>query len=507
MTARLRVLHLEDVALDAELVREVLETEGLASDVTRVEGEADFVAALDHEWDVILADYSLPGFDGLRALELAHDRRPEVPFLFVTGALKDDRAVETLKRGATDFIVKDRLGRLVPAIRRALREAEARAAAARSQRENALLYERLRDAIRAREEILAIVSHDLRNPLATVKMGAALLRVQRNPDRIDDLANRIDRAATSMTRLIDDLLDVTRIDAGNLTVERKAFDVQAAARESAELHAAVAGAKGVRVVCNAAAGLTAFGDRERFLQILSNVIGNAIKFTPAGGSIRVSTAREAGAIRVSTTDTGRGIAPEHVTQVFDRYWRGQSGDRSSVGLGLSIVKGLVEAQGGTVSLTSELGKGTTVSFTIPEADGREIAAASPRRPTVLVIDDDRMIRESLGEKLAEEGYDVVLAADGVEALDRLRSARAQLIILDLLMPRMDGFEFRRRQRDDPALAKIPTVVITASDPRADTVAPLAADELMSKPFDVKQLLNVVGRMTGAQAVSSPPHVQ
>jgi signal transduction histidine kinase len=496
-SAPLRVLHLEDVEHDAELVEAALEEGGIRCEIVRAETENEFTEALEHPFDLIIADYSLPSFDGMRALELARKRRPDVPFLFVTGALKDDSAVESLRRGATDFIVKERLSRLTPAVQRALREFDERRESARVQADNARLYRQLENAVRAREDMLAVVSHDLRNPLGTIMASAALLRCGTPPERVSDLIEKIARSANRMDRLIGDLLDLARIDGSTLTLERRPLDVADVIRESTELYAEVAEKKSITLVATPSSTLIANGDRERVVQILSNIIGNALKFTPAGGRVTISAERDGDMVRISTTDTGRGIPKEHVAHIFDRYWRAGH-DRSSVGLGLSIVKGLVEAQGGEVSASSEEGRGATVSFTLPSSSAKPEAKA-PARPVVLVVDDDADIRQTIAETLTNAGYETLTAVDGAEALERLRSASAQLIILDLMMPRMDGIEFRLRQREDPALAAIPTVLVTAFDPPRDGLIPLEPAACVRKPVDIDALLDLVRRFVDGQS--------
>lgn len=388
--APLRVLHLEDVDSDAELVQATLAEGGFRCEIVRAETESEFVQALEEPFDLIIADYSLPSFDGMRALELALQRRPDVPFLFVTGALEDDTAIESLRRGATDFIVKERLARLTPAVQRALREFEERRASARVQAENARLYRQLENAVQAREDMLAVVSHDLRNPLGTIMTSAALLRRGAPPERVADLVAMIARSANRMNLLIADLLDLARIDGNTLTLEPGPVDVADVVRECIEQHAEIAERKSLTLTVALTSDLTANGDRERVVQILSNVIGNALKFTPIGGTVTVSAKRDGDMVRISTTDTGRGIPKEHLAHVFDRYWHAGQ-DKSSVGLGLSIVKGLVEAQGGQVLVESEEGRGATVSFTLPSSSAKPEATTSSR-PVVLVVDDDPDIR-------------------------------------------------------------------------------------------------------------------
>ena len=245
--------------------------------------------------------------------------------------------------------------------------------------ENARLYEaeqRARQeaerAVERREDLLAIVSHDLRNPLGTILTAAELLA--RDP-ALGDAGSRsrrpveaITRAAQRMNRLIADLLDLSSLERGQLRIEPRVHDAAAILEETVQLHVPLAAEKKVQLVAAARDPAWVLADRERLGQILSNLIGNAIKFTPEGGRIEVSLARDGGVVRFAVADTGCGIASEQLPHVFDRYWRGRGEGQSGVGLGLSIVKGLVEAQGGQVGVRSRPGEGTTVEFTVPAAD-------------------------------------------------------------------------------------------------------------------------------------------
>jgi signal transduction histidine kinase len=238
--------------------------------------------------------------------------------------------------------------------------------------DNARLFREAEQASRARENLLAVVSHDLRNQLDAILMSVALLLRQRPASAEERRAYRntvvIQRAALGMSRLIGDLLDVAAIEAGALSLTTEvasAADVALSALELLEEQAAARSlhiareivGPPVRVVC----------DRQRIQQVLANVIGNALKFTPPGGTIRVRVEAEARMARFSVTDTGPGIGPDELPHVFDRFWQGSRTSRSGTGLGLAIARGIVEAHGGTIGITSEPGLGTTVTFTLPRA--------------------------------------------------------------------------------------------------------------------------------------------
>ncbi len=208
---RLRILLLEDSPLDAELVLTRLTEDGVASEAVRVETRADYLAELERDrFDLILADYSLPSFDGGSALAIARERCPEVPFIFVSGALGEELAIETLKDGATDYVLKDRLERLVPSIQRALREAEERAERRRLEHELRRRAEELAERDRRKDEFLAMLAHELRNPLGAASNALQLMRHQRTSEpALQRAMSVLERQVQHQVRLVDDLLDVS----------------------------------------------------------------------------------------------------------------------------------------------------------------------------------------------------------------------------------------------------------------------------------------------------------
>ncbi|WP_437742990.1 ATP-binding protein [Sorangium sp. So ce302] len=240
--------------------------------------------------------------------------------------------------------------------------------------ENARLYNEAQAATRARDDLLAIVSHDLRNPLNTIAITASLLRsdlLQRKDGDDDDavqLVDRMDRGIQSMTRLIEDLLDASRIEAGRLVVSPRVERGGTLVREALDAAASLAEAKGCRVTQGPLdAGLEVLADRDRVLQVFSNLLGNALKFTPRGGVVSVSLCRVADSARFSVADTGPGIPPEHQPHLFDRYWKAAQESRTGAGLGLYIARGIVEAHHGTMAVESAPGQGTTIHFSLPLA--------------------------------------------------------------------------------------------------------------------------------------------
>jgi signal transduction histidine kinase len=238
--------------------------------------------------------------------------------------------------------------------------------------ENARLFRTAQDERRARDDLVAIVSHDLRNPVHTISMAASfLLEIAPANDRRVQARRQLEviqRSATRANRLIQDLLDVAKIQAGGLVVDPVPVEVKTLVSEVMDSATTLAGAGQIKVTSDFTEPLPSVAsDRERVLQVFTNLIGNAIKFTPKGGQITIRAIHESGEVRFTIADTGPGIPREHLDHVFDRYWQAKSTAKLGTGLGLSIAKGIVEAHGGRIWAESPPGRGAEFNFTLPVA--------------------------------------------------------------------------------------------------------------------------------------------
>ncbi|HKP33642.1 MAG TPA: HAMP domain-containing sensor histidine kinase [Sphingomicrobium sp.] len=229
-------------------------------------------------------------------------------------------------------------------------------------------YGEAQRVIDAREEILRIVAHDLRNPLNTISMATGLLLdtpAATEADRAKRL-KIIQRAGETANRLIQDLLSVTTIEAGRLSIDPRRVEVAELLREAAEMLETVAREKSIELTVDPVAGIPPIrGDAGRVLQVFSNLVSNAIKFTPEGGRITLSADCVDGRVQCFVRDTGAGIPPEQISRVFGKFWQARRGDRRGVGLGLAIARGIVEAHGGSIGVESEVGRGSVFSFSLP----------------------------------------------------------------------------------------------------------------------------------------------
>jgi PAS domain S-box-containing protein len=243
--------------------------------------------------------------------------------------------------------------------------------------DNARLYEEAKNAVRARDDVLAVVSHDLGNPLSAIRVNTAVLLRRRSPEEGPDRKHleNIRASVEQMERLINDLLDVKRIEAGLLSLERESLIVSVLLNEVADAATTWIDGRTVRIDPDRSAeGVRVFADPQRILQVFSNLVGNAARFTPPGEELAMRVAREGDQAVFSVADAGPGIPAEHLPHIFDRFWQARRSGRHGIGLGLAIVKGIVEAHGGRVWAESELGTGSTFYFSLPLHD--------PANPTI-----------------------------------------------------------------------------------------------------------------------------
>jgi PAS domain S-box-containing protein len=245
--------------------------------------------------------------------------------------------------------------------------------------DNARLHDTVRASLRARDEMVGVVSHDLRNPVAAVKMLSRMMLRGPTNGGTESRGNieLIAQAAEQMDALIRDLLDVNRLDGGKLVISPAPVDPSVLLADSLQTLRPLVEEKGMRLDVQIEAALPkVMADRERIQQALSNLVGNAIKFSSAGSKIVVRARGEADGVIISVIDRGKGIAAEHLPRVFDRYWQSSRTDRQGAGLGLAIAKGIVEAHGGRIWIESTPGEGTTASFSLPLAETESVDATT-----------------------------------------------------------------------------------------------------------------------------------
>jgi PAS domain S-box-containing protein len=789
MNSFIRILYLEDNRVDVELSRAVLEKDGLRCEMTVVDTREDYVAALEADgYDLILADFQLPSFDGMAALEIAREKSSDLPFIFVSGAMGEEIATESLKRGATDYVLKERLARLPGSMRRALVEAEERRRLRNAEAEREKLLEELssqhqrltevlrqmpagvmiaeapsgklvmgngqvtqilrhdflpstsiqeyevykgfhpdgrpyeprewplarsimtgevvtneeveilrgdgtrgalnvssapicdsserivagvvsffditerkqvekrlgeqagmldlaQDAIfaweldgsisywnraaeeiygyardeavgrvsyellktegaegldaipsimdslrlsgrwkgelrhrtksggeiivesrlalielngqrlvleanrditerkwaeqererllesenaarreaehanRAKDEFLALLSHELRTPLTPMLGWIRLLRTRHvRQEDYDSALEKIERAVESEIKLVGDLLDISRIITDKMTLDFRALDMRSILKTAAEMARSSAEAKGICLVIETGEDeAPVSGDSDRLQQVVSNLISNAIKFTPPGGRVEARMERVGDHLELVVKDTGQGISQEFLPHIFERFRQADSSatrEHGGLGLGLSITKRLAELHGGSVQAESEgEGRGSTFTVKLPLAIDRGAPSGSASRVTsgrgrdcdfdavslkgarILMVDDDANTREMMQVMLEQFGADVVTAASADEALSKLRPGRYDVILADIGMAEVNGYEFIAMVRalGPEKGGDVPAIAITGYAGKEDRLQAITSgfQNQLSKPIEPGELAGAI----------------
>ncbi|MBV9605010.1 MAG: response regulator [Solirubrobacterales bacterium] len=354
---------------------------------------------------------------------------------------------------------------------------------------------------RAKSEFVATASHELRSPLTSIKGFVELLEHSSDgmSDRQREFIEIILKSTDRLVELVNDLLDVARIEADHVEINRRPIDVGEVVHEVVELIAPRVEAKHQRLTSYLSPTLPpALADPGRVRQIVANLLTNAHLYTPEGGTIHVGAEPDRAWVQILVQDSGVGMTPDEVERIFDRFYR--AGNRSSsnpgTGLGLSIVKSLVDLHGGQIAVESEPGQGTIFRVRLPAAvPGFDSPASleAIRGRTVLVVDDEREIAELIASQLAALDVQASIALSGEEALECLRTGQYDAVTLDILMPGMDGFEVLRTIRSDRELASIPIVFVSVFSGRQE----LAGEWVVAKPIDADELRDVVGAAVSA----------
>jgi signal transduction histidine kinase/CheY-like chemotaxis protein len=386
----------------------------------------------------------------------------------------------------------------------------------------AATVEVLRSASQAKSDFLASMSHELRTPLSAILGFSELMRQEENDGesvRVPlEWVEHIHRGGEHLLALINDVLDLAKVEAGRLELRPEALDLRMAVAETVNGIRPLAERKRL-VVESSVPALAVLADRGRFRQILYNLLSNAIKYTPDAGTVRIEAEEGDGEVRVSVVDTGVGIAPEDQALVFEEFRQvGDPSERQAgTGLGLALTRRLVEAHGGRIELHSTRGEGSRFTVILPAAPaagvrpGGEIAPAEgalpaeprpagdgtsrrPDRVEILVIEDDPSTVRLLREYLEPAGYTVTVAPTGEAGLALAKKRRPAAVVLDVLLPGVDGWEVLRRLKAEDGLRDVPVVIVTVVDERGIGLA-LGAMDYLVKPVEREALLACLARYT------------
>ncbi|OKH39875.1 hypothetical protein NIES2101_35355 [Calothrix sp. HK-06] len=633
---KLRFLVLEDNPIDVKLLQLALKKLSIEHDLVLVDTYGAFLAALESDYfDLILADYYLTDFNGLDALRVASARMPNIPFILVSGLIGEEAAIEAIKLGATDYIFKQRLGRLVPSINRALHEAQERRKLEHTQQERdrffmlsldllciagldgylkrvnpafvnalgyteaellaqpfiefvhpndraltiteynkliagaptltlenryrckdgsykwlswggnpiideGLIYSSARDiterkiaeqereqilqrekaareeaerANRVKDEFLAVLSHELRTPLNPILGWVKLLKTGRcDATRIQQALDVIERNTQLQTQLIEDLLDISCILQGKLTLETAPVNFNNVITAAIDAVRLAVDAKSIDLQLDLPSStIQVMGDATRLQQVVWNLLTNAVKFTPQNGQIKIglSTENSNQEVCFTASDTGKGINPKFLPYVFEYFYQEDSSTTrkfGGLGLGLAIAKQIVELHGGIISADS-LGEGHGTTFTVKlplkqqitkEAyfdSASYITGSILSGLNILVVDDEIDSLEYLAFTLEQNGAKVTSTSQASQALQKLSQSNYDLLISDIGMPEMDGYELIRQlqtftlQKHTPPKA----IALTAYAGEEDQHQAIKSGFQMhlSKPIEPDTLINAI----------------
>ncbi len=519
-TIPLRILHVEDAALDAELIEATLAAEGFVCDATRVETRAAFVEAIEGgRFDIILSDFRLPSFAGLCALELALERCPDTPFIFVSGLLGEEFAIETLKKGATDYVLKDRLSRLVPSVNRALGEVEQR-----DKRKS--LEDQLRQAHRMESigTLAGGVAHDFNNLLTVIIGNAqlALAKIDAGDPTYESLVE-IEKVGKRAADLTGQLLVFSR----RQKLAPRIVDLNDSLPDFMKMLERIIGAN-IEVLFETACNLPLLtADPAQIEQAVMNLAVNARDAMPSGGRITIKArevaldkayceqhplAKPGRYVRIEVSDNGTGIDAATKKRIFEPFFTTKEPGKGT-GLGLSVVYGVIKQHDGFIEVDSVLGRGTTFALCVPvgvprDAEQvREVLDPELRggAETILVAEDEESLRTLVQQVLGGLGYRVMLARDGLEAVEIFAQHRDQidLVTLDMVMPRLSGRDAYERIRQFKR--NVPVIFVTgyAGETAGPPYLEETGAELLHKPYSVDMLGRKIRQVLDQGRRSSP----
>jgi signal transduction histidine kinase len=455
MKKTLNLLLVEDNPMDAELVLAELRRAGFEPQWKRVDTEPDFLAEIKKTPSIILSDYSMPEFSGLRALELLRDSGLQIPFILISGTVGEDTAVEAMKGGATDYLLKDRLTRLASAVQRALQDVENRAERARLEAQ--FIQAQKMEVV---GQLAGGVAHDFNNMLGVILGNIDLIASEIGPaSPLHEFADEIRDASERAVGLTRQLLIFSR----KQVVQPIVLDLNTVVADMDKMLRRLIGENIVMKIVPGKQTVHIKADGGYIGQILMNMVVNARDAMPNGGWLNITTANvtlaahDAGSqagvrpkdyVLLSISDTGTGMTDEVKARLFESFFTTKSAGKGT-GLGLATCQTIVQQSGGFIEVESELGKGSTFKIYFPQVDQPLEVSAKPvpagplprGTETLLIVEDEPSVRHLARGVLKSLGYEVLTASNGQDGLNEAqkhRGAPIKLVITDVIMPLMNG---------------------------------------------------------------------
>ena len=497
-----KILLIEDSPDHTLFTRRALNKGGLDYELDCVaDAQEGAQKACGGDYQCILCDYRLPGMSALEILRSMRGCGKDAPFVVITSSGSEKIAVELMKEGAADYLIKDEsyedtLPMVVFAV---LERYKVFRDKARLERELKDSHEKLKEMYAVKSDFTSMVSHELRTPLTAIKEGIAIVldgsAGELNGQQRDFLSiakKNVDR----LNRLINDVLDFSKLESKRMPFNIRLFPLSEVIGDVVGIQGPVAREKGLDLKTDVAADIPpAEFDPDRINQVLSNLVSNAVKFTERGSVIIAARRDDTGGVIVAVTDTGEGIKEEDIPKLFQNYQQLQRVNRHSeggTGLGLAICKQIVEAHGGRIWCESQYGTGTTFAFSLP--------LTSPRK--VLVIDDEEIVLDTCEKLLKLDGYVVLRSGDGIKGIQIAETEKPDLVLLDIRLKDINGYEVIGRLRSGRETRDIPILVITGYEEEAQKVSEYKdtmALPCLAKPFDAGEFRRRVGDLIVSSA--------
>lgn len=470
---------------------------------------------LKHEVALALLDVQMPGMDGFELAELMRgtERTRHIPIIFLTAGSADyQRRFRGYETGAVDFIQKPIEADILRSKAQVFFDLYYQQMLLIRQRDELRRNaEALREADRRKDEFLATLAHELRNPLAPIRNGLQVLRMAPNSAAAEEVRDMMERQLTHLVRLIDDLLDVSRVSQGKIDLQREHVSVQTILQSAMEVSRPLIEQRKHTLRTHIPdEELWLQGDSTRLAQIIGNLLNNAAKYTPEGGKITLSVKTDQENVVISVADNGLGIAPDMLTKIFGLFTQVDndlSRTQSGLGIGLALVKRLVEMHYGKIDAYSKgLGHGSIFSVYLPLSTPA-IKATPKHNPStvtrdgeplrVLVVDDNIASAQTTGWMLELIGHEYHLAHDGIEALELAKKMLPDVVMLDIGLPGMNGYEVCKALRADPRFKN--TVIIAQTGWGQERDRQLAVDAGFNyhllKPIDLDKLTQQLAKVS------------
>jgi signal transduction histidine kinase len=510
---KIRLLQVEDDETDALLVLRQLKKEGFEVEHTRVKTRPEMEAELEKGgWDLVISDYSMPGFSGLEALRLFKSRNLDIPFILVSGTVGEDLAVSIMKEGADDYLMKSSLNRLGPAIKRELEEMQVRIEKKQAQKELIQAKLAAEESSRVKSSLLANMSHEFRTPMNGILGFTEILAAMITEQDQKDMTTHILASAKRLLKTLNSIMTFAQLDSG-YTPNPVNIHLSGLITTSIEQIRQSAESKGLEIVSRVDPFVYVHADEYLLHTFLNNILDNAVKFTSKGSIEVVLSGKNDHEVTLMVTDSGIGIPIEKREVIFEEFRQANEGYNrpfEGSGLGLAITRKCVNLMNASLEVESEVGAGSSFRLILQRGFNQATDQTQPHKPSstkrspepivaatkiLLVEDNDANI--DLVKLYLNKYCSLDVAKDGLTSLKLTENNKYDCILMDInLGPGMDGGEAIEHIRKKPSYSHTPIIAVTGYTLQQEKEAILSkgADHYLPKPFNKAQLIELLDQV-------------